>query len=97
MPLFTLTKRALDDLREIGRYTQGRWGREQRRTYLVQLDRCFRALAENPNQGERFDRVRPGYRKYPTGRHVIYYRTQSTDMIEIVRVLHERMDIDTHL
>jgi len=97
MPQFFLTKRALDDLREIGRYTQGRWGRQQRLTYLSYLDHCFRTLAENPNQGERCDQIRTGYGKYPAGRHVIYYRTKELETIEIVRVLHERMEVDSHL
>ena len=30
MPTFTLTNLAKADLKEIGRYTQERWGREQR-------------------------------------------------------------------
>jgi toxin ParE1/3/4 len=97
MPMFSLTKQALDDLRDIGRYTQARWGREQRRAYLSLLDGYFRALAENPSQGQRCDEIRPGYRKFLAGRHVIYYRVQTADAIEIVRVLHERMDVETHL
>lgn len=97
MPRFFLTKLALDDLRDIGRYTQVRWGREQRRSYLAQLDDYFRALAENPSQGQRCDEIRPDYRKFLAGRHVIYYRVQTAEAIEIVRVLHERMDAETHL
>ena len=30
MPGFSLTKKAKDDLKAIGRYTQDTWGREQR-------------------------------------------------------------------
>ena len=97
MPMFSLTKQALEDLRDIGRYTQARWGREQRRAYLSLLDGYFRALAENPSQGQRCDEIRLGYRKFLAGRHVIYYRVQTSDAIEIVRVLHERMDVETHL
>ncbi len=97
MPRFFLTKLALDDLRDIGRYTQARWGREQRRSYLSQLDDYFRALAENPRQGQRCDEIRPDYRKFLAGRHVIYYHVQTAEAIEIVRVLHERMDVETHL
>lgn len=97
MPRFSLTKQALEDLREIGRYTQERWGREQRRHYLALLDRYFHALAENPNQGQRCEEIRAGYRKFPSGRHVIFYREQATGGIEIIRVLHERMDLETHL
>jgi toxin ParE1/3/4 len=97
MPTFSLTNRALEDLREIGRYTQERWGRDQRRNYLSQLDRYFHALAENPSQGQRCDEIRTGYRKFPSGRHVIFFRSLGTGAIEIVRVLHERMDVETHL
>jgi toxin ParE1/3/4 len=97
MPSFSLTKQALEDLREIGRYTQERWGREQRRHYLALLDRCFQALAENPNQGQRCDEIRSGYRKFPSGQHVVFYREQTAGSIKVIRVLHERMDMEIHL
>lgn len=97
MPRFSLTKQALEDLREIGRYTQRRWGREQRRHYLALLDRCFHTLAENPNQGQRCDEIRSGYRKFPSGQHIVFYCEQNTGGIEIIRVLHERMDLEVHL
>lgn len=97
MSRFSLTKQAIEDLREIGRYTQKRWGREQRRHYLALLDRCFHTLAENPNQGQRCDEIRSGYRKFPSGQHIVFYCEQNTGGIEIIRVLHERMDLEVHL
>lgn len=97
MPNFSLTRQALLDLREIGRYTQQQWGRERRRQYLALLDRCFHTLCENPSQGQRCDEIRVGYRKFPSGRHVIFFRESTGGGIEIVRVLHERMDMGTHL
>lgn len=97
MSRFLLTKQAIEDLREIGRYTQKRWGQDQRRRYLALLDRCFHALAENPNQGQRCDEIRSGYRKYPSGQHIVFYCEQNIGGIEIIRVLHERMDLEVHL
>lgn len=97
MPKFSLTKQALEDLRDIGRYTQERWGREQRRHYLALLDRSFNYLAENPSQGQRCDEIREGYRKFPSARHVIFYRESVGAGIEVVRVLHERMDMGAYL
>ncbi len=97
MPKFSLTKQALEDLRDIGRYTQERWGREQRRHYLALLDRSFNDLAENPSQGQRCDEIREGYRKFPSARHVIFYRESVGAGIEVVRVLHERMDMGAYL
>jgi len=96
MPGFQLTARAKADLRSIGRYTQATWGREQRNIYLTRLDACFHLLAREPERGRACDVIRPGYRKYYVGRHLIFYR-QSPGGIEIIRILHDRMDIEVHL
>jgi hypothetical protein len=45
MTSFTLTKRALIDLVEIGTYTQKHWGWEQRDNYLILLDGCFQQFS----------------------------------------------------
>jgi toxin ParE1/3/4 len=97
MPGFTLTGKAKDDLKEIARHTQEQWGRQQRDLYLRMLDGCFRRLAANPGQGGDCSEIRAGYRKMIAGRHLIFYRQPSGDSIEIVRILHGRMDIETHL
>ena len=96
MPGLRLTKQAQEDLRDIGRYTQRMWGREQRNRYLTQIDAALHLIARNPHIGRACDAIRPGYRKYPVGRHIIFYRVTS-DAIAIIRILHERMDVDTHL
>ena len=96
MPSFRVTAKARDDLKSIGRYTQRRWGREQRNIYLVQLDEGFHVLARDPHKGRSCNDIREGYCKYRVGRHLIFYR-ELGGVIEIVRILHERMDVDTHL
>lgn len=93
MPGFTLTNRAKADVKEIGRYTQERWGREQRNTYITKLDACFRQLAANSSTGKECNDIREGYRKFAVGSHVVFYRHLNGDTIEIVRVLHGRMDV----
>lgn len=90
---FQLTELAKQDLRSIGRYTQTTWGREQRNTYLAKIDAAFNLLADEPQLGKSCDDLRVGYRKYPVGKHLIFYR-QSADRIEIIRILHQRMDIE---
>ena len=85
------------DLKEIGHYTLSRWGREQRDRYLKMLDVSFQQLAANPLKGKDCSEIRVGYRKFIIGSHVIFYRQTLTDMIEIVRVLHGHMDIETRL
>lgn len=55
----------------------------------------FSELAASKRVGQKCD-VRDGYFKIPVGAHVIYYR-QASDAIEVVRVLHGRMDVNRHL
>jgi toxin ParE1/3/4 len=40
--------------------------------------------------------VRRGYRQYPSGSHVLFYRF-TADGIDVVRILHERMDYERHI
>ena len=91
-----LSNKALDDLKDIGRYTEERWGREQRNKYLSILDGFVQSIACDSAIGSLCDYIRPGYRKYYVGRHFIYYR-QSTSELHIIRILHERMDVKNHL
>jgi toxin ParE1/3/4 len=72
MPGISLTNKATADLKEIGRYTQNQWGREQRDMYLTMLDACFRQLAANPLKGKDCSDIRNGYRKHAAGSHIIW-------------------------
>ena len=92
---FQLTKLAKQDLCAIGRYTQTTWGRKQRNTYLAKIDAAFHLLAMEPQLGKSCDDLLASYRKYPVGRHLIFY-CQSKDGLEIIRILHQRMDIEAH-
>ncbi len=97
MRSFDLTKAALEDLKSIARFTQGRWGVRQRDKYLKEIDQVFRALAKNPEMGRTCDEIREGYRKLAHASHVIYYKEHDEDAVLIVRILHMMMDIDTNL
>ncbi len=97
MPRFVLTNQAKADLKSIARYTADTWGRDQRNRYLALLDGCFFELATHPFKGKDCGYIRPGYRKQTVGRHVVFYRSLDADCVEIVRVLHERMDVESHL
>lgn len=96
MARYRLTRAARQDLAEIGRYTERRWGGAQRRAYLAQLDARMDLLVDHPQMGMARDDVRPGYRCLREGRHLIFYRG-AAGTVEIVRVLHQRMDVRRHL
>ncbi len=96
MPSFRLTKKAIEDIKNIGRYTQKNWGRDQRNLYLSRLDDSFHLIAKEPQIGIVCDYIKPGYQKYHVGRHLIFYR-QSSPYVEIIRILYDRMDVESHL
>ena len=93
MASFVVSRRAELDLLDIAAHTLERWGVEQMDKYLRDLDRRFVFLAENPNAGKSIDRIAPGFRQFPQGRHVVFYRMQG-DQVEVVRVLHKRQLVD---
>ncbi len=94
---FQLTQKAKSDLKEIARYTQKTWGHKQRNIYLQKIDDAFHDLSEAPDKSRNCDYIRAGYKKYGVGKHFIFYRTTQTHHIDIVRVLHGKMDIKKHL
>ena len=97
MKPFNLTIAAKTDLRDIALFTQRRWGKEQRNIYLKQFDDSFWLSAENPDIGKTCDEIRNGYRKFPQGSHVIFYRQIGSQQIKIIRILHKSMDVNPML
>jgi toxin ParE1/3/4 len=91
MPSFKLSAKAKIDLKKIAFFTEKRWGRVQRNAYLLQFDQCFHQLADNPAMGTTCDKVRTGYRQFPQGSHLIFYKISDKDIIEIIRILHKNM------
>ena len=97
MGAFSLTKKARADLKSIASYTQRKWGKEQRKTYSRQFDNAFHMLSETPAAGNQCDYIRPGYRKFPVTSHIVFYHSISQSEIEVVRILHKRMDAKAQL
>ena len=54
-------------------------------------------LAAGTAKSRSADDIRRGYFKLVVGSHVIFYRKGASDVIEVVRILHQQMDFDRHL
>jgi toxin ParE1/3/4 len=91
-----ITPRARQDLKAIWTYTLKRWGESQADIYLHHLDAGIRSLIDFHDIGESCEHIRAGYRRLQVNRHLIFYR-QGEMHIEIVRVLHESMDVPHRL
>lgn len=87
---------AREDLKNIGRYTLRRWGKEQRNNYLSQLNRSLEKLLLFPKMGHPCDEIRQGYRRFREGEHIVFYRCHE-NYIDIIRILHKNLDVGWHL
>ncbi len=97
MKPFELTRAAKSDLRIIAKFTEKHWGRNQRYLYMKQFDDVFHFLADNSSVGKKCDHIKPGYKKFPQGSHIIFYRDGTKSMISIIRILHKNMDEESQL
>lgn len=59
------------------------------------MQRSISALIQSYEVGISCDHVRDGYRKLPQASHLIFYRQDIEERIEIVRVLHKSMDVES--
>ena len=84
------------DLIEIWLYTFDEWGEKQADKYLDDLDAAIKLLAEQPLICRERTELDPPVRIHRAGHHLIVYMVLD-DGISIVRVLHESMDVDSHL
>jgi toxin ParE1/3/4 len=93
---YVILPRARADLKEIWSFTADRWNSEQADRYVRELHRAIEAIARDPRKGRPCDHIRHGYRRSSAGAHVVFFRVV-TQGIEVVRVLHQRMDFARHL
>ena len=112
MARYRLTASARRDVDSILRVSQEQHGRDARTRYAALLLAATLRVAETPEGRSTADRadIRPGMRSFHIRHsrnesreaavanpvHVIFYRVVEPDMVEIVRVLHERMDPGRH-
>jgi len=89
------TPRARQDIEDIFDYSAATWGAEQAEAYIRGLQASLERLTRFPRLGRAIDDIRPGMRLMPVGSHVAIYRV-SPEAIEIIRVLHKRMDTERH-
>jgi toxin ParE1/3/4 len=94
---YLLSPAAQADLEQIWDYTHDRWGVDQAEEYLSELQHAIERAVANPRIGRTCDEIRPGYRKLAAGSHMLFYRVTAEDVIDVVRVLHQHMDVDRHL
>lgn len=95
---YKISKEARNDLEKIWLYTFENWSLQQADHYFDLIMDEIEYLAENPNSGKVYSEIRKGYFRSRVKSHFIFYRINiKQEEIEIIRILHQQMDIESRL
>lgn len=97
MAKFILTYSALKDLNEIWNYTCDNWSEQQADLYYTLIITTCQKLAENPILGKKYEKVNRELFSYKAGEHLIFFRIINQTEIEVIRFLHSKMYLRSHL
>ena len=93
MAKYKLTNKAVEDLSKIWEYTFEVWSEKQADKYYESLIINCQEIADNPELGKNYEGVTKQLFGMKANRHIIFYRTDNKNYVEITRILHERMDL----
>ncbi len=97
MPGYIISKEAVKDINDIWMYTAEKWSVEQADRYYNLIFDEIEYIVENFKMARDFSRVKKNYRYTKVKSHLIFFKKTGSDLIEIVRVLHEKMDLENRL
>ncbi len=95
---YKISHEASQDIENIWLYTFENWSLEQADRYFNLIMDEIEYLAKNPKSGKDSSKVRKGYFRSRIKSHFIFYRmSRRNEEIDIIRILYQRMDIETQL
>jgi toxin ParE1/3/4 len=94
---YKLTYKAIDDLTQIWNYTFYKWSEKQADKYYFMLLDNFNEIAFDPQLGKNYSGITENLLGFKAGRHIIFYRRIEENKIEIIRILHEKMEFKSRI
>ncbi|MDR0803327.1 type II toxin-antitoxin system RelE/ParE family toxin [Fluviicola sp.] len=61
------------------------------------MEFACKEIGENPSVGRNYTEISDRLLGFKSGKHIIFYHQISEDEIEVIRILHERMDLKNGL
>ena len=92
-----LRQEAINDLNSIWSYTFEKWSESQADKYYATIKLACKGIGENPDIGKEYFQISRNLLGLNSGKHIIFYHLISEEKIEIIRILHERMDLKNRL
>jgi toxin ParE1/3/4 len=97
MARYRLTNEAVKDLEEIWSYTFKKWSVELADRYYNLVMNEIEFISLNPLSGRSIDHIKDGYMSSQVKSHIVFYNKQDDSTVVIVRILHQRMDIENRM
>ena len=94
---YRISKQALEDIDKIWLYTLENWSLGHANHYYRLIYQEIDFIVEDFESGKDIGKIRDGHRQTKIKSHLIIYKKAEDEMIEIVRVLHQMMDIPNRL
>lgn len=94
---YRISEKAISDLEKIWLYTFNKWSIEQADRYHRLIISEIEFIVDNYELSRNMDYVRLGYRISKVKSHLIFYKKTEDDLIVIIRILHQKMDIENRL
>jgi len=94
---YAIKRAALADLKDIARYTRKTWGRDQESIYIKSIFDCFERIFKRETFNVDFSHIKSGFFKCKINHHLVFFQWLDDGRPEIIRVLHEEMDIPVQL
>ncbi len=94
---YRISEKAIFDLDKIWLYTLNKWSREQADRYHNLIINEIKFIVDNYELSRKMDHVRTGYRMSKVKSHLIFFKKTEDNIIEIIRILHQNMDIENRL
>jgi len=94
---YRISEKAISDLEKIWLYTLKKWSREQADRYHNLIINEIEYIVDNFDLCQKMDHVRGGYRMTKVKSHLIFVKKAEDNIIEIIRILHQNMDIENRL
>lgn len=97
MAEYIISKKALEDLNSIWLYTAENWSVEQANRYYNLIMDEIEFAVKNFEIMQDFGSIRKDYRYSKVKSHLVFYKRVENTEMEVVRILHEKMDIKNRI
>jgi toxin ParE1/3/4 len=97
MVSYKFTKKAVEDISHIWNYTSYKWSENQADKYYQILIESCKEIARNSELGKNYNSIAENLLGFKVGRHIIFYRKLKVNEVEIIRILHDQMDLESRI